>query len=151
MKKLSMEQVKAEFLRWQRIRKGGRRTRAPLQLREMALSLRGDYSVEQICESLGIYRSYLRRWKSGRQVNPKNRKRSTRSKSLRSKYKAQGSFVEISRSIPSHSLRAESNATVTVEWQRPDGARMQMSGAWDAAQIERMTERFLMPMAGQSP
>lgn len=147
MKKPSIEEVKAEFRRWQKSRKG-KRSRTPVQLREMALGLREDYADERICGALGIYRSYLQRWKKGRKVRSRKPVMPMRPKS-RAQADQKAGFVEITGSLEATAPRASRPASVALEWIRGDGARMQMSGALDTSQIERLAECFLASRVGR--
>jgi len=139
MKKKSIVRVKGQFVRWRGAR-NGRRSRVPLKLRQMALELRADHSDDQICEELGIYRSYLRRWqlKNKREADhgspmPKSKRRMKRKEAL--------AFIEVSPTDPV-AAKATTEA-VTLEWQRADGARMQMSGSLDSSQIVALAAQFL--------
>ena len=57
----TLESVQNDFQQW-RQHKPYLRSSTPADLRDKALSLRGQYSVPAICKTLGITRSMLQTW-----------------------------------------------------------------------------------------
>lgn len=147
MKRRTIDEVEAEFRRWQKSRKG-RRSRVPEQLRRLALDLREAYTDERICEALGIYRSYLRRWQQGPEANackpvPVVRHRAKPQATTN----RQTGFIEVSGFPDAIARQPDEGALATVEWRRADGARMRVSAALCVFRIEELAKRFLADAA----
>lgn len=120
-----------------------------MRLRNLALQIRNEHGIEETQEALGVSASSLWAWKKEVQCSLAGKKKPasvsnearTREKSARSSEATnpEPRFIELNpRTAP-----LAPSSEWKVEWQRPDGARMQVSGVLSLAQIERLAQGFL--------
>jgi len=136
----SMETVRQAFDEWQKQR-GGRRTKVPEELSQMAVGLVARYRTQEICDGLSISRSNLLRWRKQMRALPIKavRGRPRLVKPLRVEKTPRIKFLDVGTT----QVGIKSNSQKTIEWENSDGKRMRISGAMSLDEIQSLAERFL--------
>ncbi len=116
--------VKAQevFAAWNKQRTS--RARAPEHLKEMAISLSKRYPLAKLSRELSISKCRIQNW-------------------LRDLSEKPVSFVEFQQPAPSQRCSAEVEGHVTIEFVRPTGGVMKISGRLSSDQLLTVTNAFI--------
>lgn len=142
MAKVSIERAKELFDEWRKERRG--RAPAPENLRRIALGIKALRGERIAREELGLSSATLWNWsraEAGKRPGPVHGSRKPAPRTGRHKATAlpRVEFVELTQP-PGQSRMNES---LTISFERVDGARMKLSGVFESSQIERLAGRFL--------